>query len=425
MKLEEKAIEILKEPICNNCLGRLLAAGLLSGMTNEERGKIVRSYVAFLLDSGEKADVYMNNFYGYKFRNLKVTLQKPEKCKICKNFFREKLEEKTEEVVRKLKEVEFATFLIGTVPSNEMANEEEKLQDKIGADFSEPVKTEINREIGKLVEQKTEKTFSSKNPDVTAILDLQNNLIRTQIRSVYVFGKYQKLLRGIPQTKWVCHNCNGKGCIACKGTGKLYKTSVQEEIEKSFLKAADAKKSTFHGAGREDIDARNLDWRPFIIELVKPMKRKIDLKKIQTIANKNKKVKVKNLKFADKDFVNKIKFAKIDKTYAAEVIFLKNIDKNKLKELKKLNNKMIMQQTPTRVVHRRANIMRRRTLKQISWKLETKRKVIFTIKGESGLYIKELITGDQGRTEPNISEILGNKVKKISLDVIKIHTKKL
>jgi tRNA pseudouridine synthase 10 len=422
MKLEEKAVEALKEPICNNCLGRIVA-GLLSGFSNEERGKIIRSYVAFLLDSGEKIDVYLNNFYGFKFRNLKVTLQKPEKCKICKNFFREKLEEKANEILKKVDEIEFATFQIGTIPSNEMSNAEEKLINEIGADYSEPIKTEINREIGKIIERKSKKIFSAKNPDITIILNLQNNLIRTQIRSLYVFGKYQKLKRGIPQTKWICHNCNGKGCIVCKGTGKLYKTSVQEEIEKSFLKAVDTRKSKFHGAGREDIDARNLDWRPFVIELVKPMKRKIDLKKIQKIANKNKKVKIKNLKIVDKEAVNKIKFAKIDKTYEAEVVFSKDIDKKKLKELKKFKKIIIMQQTPTRVVHRRANILRKRMLKQISWKVVGKRKIIFRIKGESGLYIKELITGDQGRTKPNISEILNNKVKRISLDVVKIHSR--
>jgi tRNA pseudouridine synthase 10 len=185
----------------------------------------------------------------------------------------------------------------------------------------------------------------------------------------------------------------------------------------------DTRKSKFHGAGREDIDARNLDWRPFVIELVKPMKRKIDLKKIQKIANKNKKVKIKNLKIVDKEAVNKIKFAKIDKTYEAEVVFSKDIDKKKLKELKKFKKIIITQQTPTRVVHRRANILRKRMLKQISWKVVGKRKIIFRIKGESGLYIKELITGDQGRTKPNISEILNNKVKRISLDVVKIHSR--
>jgi len=422
MKLEEKTIEILKEPICNSCLGRNFA-GLLSGYSNEERGKIIRSFVAFLLDSGEKIDVNLSNFYGFKFRNIKIKPEKPEKCKICKNFFREKLEEKANEAIKKLKGIEFDTFQLGTIPSDEMANEEEKLVDKIGGDFTEPIKTEINREIGKIIEKKTGKLFSSKNPDVTVIFDLQNNKIKTEIRSLYVFGKYQKLKRGIPQTKWICPDCNGKGCIKCKGSGKLYKTSVQEEIEKNFLKAAGSKKSTFHGAGREDIDARNLDWRPFVIELLKPAKRKIDLKKIEKIANKSKKVKIKNLKIADKDLVNEIKFAKIDKTYEAEVIFSKNIDKKKLKELKKLNKITIMQQTPTRVVHRRANIMRKRILKQISWRIVGKKKIIFKIKGESGLYIKELITGDEGRTKPNISEILGNKVKKISLDVIKIHTK--
>jgi len=422
MKLEEKTIEILKEPICNNCLGRMLAAGLLSGMTNEERGKIIRNYVAFLLDSGEKAEVYWNNFYGFRFRNLKVTLQKPEKCKICKNFFREKLEEKANEIIKKLRDIDFDTFQLGTILSDEIANEEEKLQDKISADYSEPIKTEINREIGKIIERKTKKTFSAKNPDVTIILDLQNSRIKTEIRSLFVYGKYQKLKRGIPQTKWICSNCNGKGCTVCKGTGKLYKTSVQEEIEKNFLKAADAKKSKFHGAGREDIDARNLDWRPFVIELVKPQKRKIDLKKIQKKADKNKKVKIKSLKFADKDLVNKIKFAKIDKTYEAEVVFSKDIDKKKLKELKKLRT-TIMQQTPTRVVHRRANILRKRQLKKISWKIKSKKKIIFTIRGESGLYIKELITGDEGRTKPNAADILGNRVKKIKLDVVKIHCK--
>ena len=62
-----------------------------------------------------------------------------------------------------------------------------------------------------------------------------------------------------------------------------------------------------------------------------------------------------------------------------------------------------------------------RKVKKITWKLLGKCKLQLKIKGETGLYIKELITGDQGRTKPNVSEILNNKVKKIELDVIKIH----
>ncbi|MEK6910102.1 MAG: hypothetical protein AABW61_03445 [Candidatus Aenigmatarchaeota archaeon] len=36
--------------------------------------------------------------------------------------------------------------------------------------------------------------------------------------------------------------------------------------------------------------------------------------------------------------------------------------------------------------------------------------------------MKELITGDEGRTQPNVSGLINNKVKKLSLDVIKIHS---
>ncbi|MGC8812345.1 MAG: tRNA pseudouridine(54/55) synthase Pus10, partial [Candidatus Aenigmatarchaeota archaeon] len=65
-----------------------------------------------------------------------------------------------------------------------------------------------------------------------------------------------------------------------------------------------------------------------------------------------------------------------------------------------------------------------RSVKEISWKVLGRKKLVLKVKAEAGLYIKELITGDEGRTKPSVQEILGNKVKKINLDVIKIHVKK-
>ena len=189
-----------------------------------------------------------------------------------------------------------------------------------------------------------------------------------------------------------------------------------------FLKSCKSKKSKFHGAGREDIDARNLGGRPFVIEIIKPLKRKIDLKKIYQVLKKNPKVNARKLKFADKDLILKLKTAKIDKTYRAEVTFSKNIDKKLLKNIKKFAKEPILQQTPNRVKHRRADLTRRRLIKSISWKTKNKKQLIFTIRTEGGLYIKELISGDQGRTKPNIAEILNNKVKKIRLDVVKVHS---
>ena len=422
MKIE-KILEVLKQNyLCNHCLGRLIA-NLLSGLTNEERGKILRYYLAFLIDSGEKIDIKLSNFYGMKFRNVKIKVEKPERCIVCNNFFEKKIDEIAKKIVKKLKEIEFESFLIGSIPTDEMLRSEEKLWEKIGTEYVETIKSELNRELGKKIEKLMNKKFSRENPDVTIVVNLTNNSIRLQIRSLYIFGRYKKLVRGIPQSKWKCPKCGGKGCVYCKGTGKLYPTSVQEIIEKPLLKVSKAKKSKFSGMGREDIDARCLDYRPFVIELVKPLRRKFKLKELQRQINKSKKVKVKDLKFTNKLLIRKIKTERVDKTYLAEVTFTKPIENKKLKDLKQLVQMPVVQKTPTRVLHRRANKIRRRSVREIKWKVISSRKLQLKIRGESGLYIKELITGDNGRTKPNVAEILNNKVKKIKLDVIKIHTK--
>ena len=52
-----------------------------------------------------------------------------------------------------------------------------------------------------------------------------------------------------------------------------------------------------------------------------------------------------------------------------------------------------------------------------------KNKVEFEVKGEAGLYVKELMHGDNGRTKPSVAEILGNPAKVEELDVVKIWVK--
>lgn len=404
-KNKEKLLEILKQDVCNSCLGR--SFGMLGhGLTNKERGEISRSYASSILEK---------------------ELKEPDVCELCNNFFKDGINKVAKDIAKKLQGFEFNTFLIGSIISDEAAKKQDELWGKIGIEDVESIKSEVNRELGKRVEKLTKKRFDLKNPDVTILADLKTNIIRTQIRSLYVFGGYQKLARGIPQAKWICRKCGGKGCTYCKGEGKLYKTSVQEIIEKPLLKATDSKKSSFSGAGREDIDARCLDYRPFVIELIKPVKRKIDLRKIEKQINKSKKAKVRGLKMVEfgKEFIKRLKTERIDKTYLAEVEFKKPIDKKKLKLLKQLINEPILQKTPLRVVHRRADKFRKRSVKKISWKLIERKKLQLKVRTESGLYIKELISGDEERTKPNVAELIENKVKKISLDVIKIHAKKL
>lgn len=404
LEIKEKLVGVLKDGyVCDHCLGRSFAQ-LLSGLGNEDRGKIFRYFVAMSLDSGEKIDVDTSNFFGIKFHNKKVKTKKPKKCYVCSNLFKE-LKKKAKLIIKELNKYEYKTFLVGCKLTPELIEREQELWNKIGIEWCESIKTAINRELGKGIERITGKEMNRKMPDITVNFDLNTDKVELNVRSIYVYGKYQKLARNMPQTKW---------------KRKIFKTSVQEIIEKPLLKQTKSKSSSFHGSGREDVNVRCLGWRPFVIESVRPVKRRVDLKKILKGINKSKKVKVKSLKIVDKNVVRKIKFADYDKTYKAVVSFEKPVPN--LKKVNELKNAIIPQRTPIRVLRRRSDKMRRRKVKEIKYKILSKKKAEFKIRTQSGLYVKELITGDEGRTEPSISSLLNNKVKKIELDVIKIHS---
>ncbi len=399
--------KILKHNVCDHCLGRQFGQ-LGSGFTNAERGKALRTAVVLAIDGGKKFDVDANNFVGYHFRQNaefeKLTKEK-KNCKICNGLF-ENLDKLAGRVAKQLSKYQFDTFLIGTQLSSDLLEREEKLWIEIGIDYCEPLRAELNREIGKRVEKLTGNIADLKKPDVAVLLDLENNRIQIRVNPLFVFGYYKKLKRGIPQCKW--------------GTPGHYKTSVEEEIGKPLLKLSGGKNMKFHGAGREDIDARCLDWRAFVIEIEKPLKRNIDFKKLEKIIARKKKVLVSKLKISDMTTVRAIKAAAPDKTYRALVQLKKHVVQKDLKRLKSLIGATIHQRTPQRVLHRRADALRRKQVLDLKWKIKGKKSLEIVVQGSAGLYIKELISGDGGRTKPSISEILGIEAKIKVLDVVRI-----
>ncbi|MEM7819631.1 MAG: tRNA pseudouridine(54/55) synthase Pus10 [Candidatus Aenigmatarchaeota archaeon] len=402
MEILEKAKKILRQPVCDNCLGRQFAQ-LLHGYNNKERGKIIRTIIAMSIDKEDcKTDMDLSNFSGFKFHNFELKEKLIEKkCSLCNNIF-EKLDIFSKKAIEKSKNIQFNTFLVGTKLSFDLISKEEELWEHIGIDYCEPIKAEINREVGKLIEKKIKARFNPKNPDVNFIIDIEKNSINIEINPIFIYGEYQKLIRGIPQTKW---------------PSKKYKTSVEEIIAKPFMLATHGKEHKFHGLGREDIDARCLAWRPFVLEIIEPKIRNINLKEIsKKISNK---IKVKKLRISNISEVRKIKEARVDKTYHAIVECDKKITKNDLEKLKSLITQ-IRQKTPTRVLHRRADKLRKRNVKYIKAKLINSKKFNLVVRCEAGLYVKELISGDNDRTKPSVSEILGCNCRCKELDVIKI-----
>jgi tRNA pseudouridine synthase 10 len=406
----DKVSKVLEKNLCDHCLGRMYSQ-LLTGYGNDERGRVIRNFVAMQIDakSIDYSKMDPNNFYGFTFKeNKEMPEIKKEKCWICADIF-DKVDSMVAKAEKALSNIEFNNFLVGTRVPSAITEKENRLWEEVGIEFVESIKSELNREIGKRIGNDLNKPSEFKKPEVVVLADFVEKDAFLQINSLYVLGYYQKLVRGMPQCKW--------------GTPGKYKTSVQEIIAKPFVKHARGSGDFFHGMGREDIDARCVGWRPFVIEVSEPVIRKINLTKIQREIAKTKKVRVKNLKFCDRFTVVRIKSEKGDKTYRVTVNFDKPVDKKDLRKLKGIIG-TISQRTPQRVSHRRADLTRRRVVKELKYKVINSKKIELTVKTTAGLYVKELVSGDNDRTHPSVSEILGVKATPKDLDVIEVDAPK-
>ncbi|GAH10181.1 unnamed protein product, partial [marine sediment metagenome] len=184
--------------------------------------------------------------------------------------------------------------------------------DFTGSEYAESIKTELKREIGKLLEKKLNKEVDFEKPTIMAVIDTSFDIVKLQIKSLFIYGRYKKFKRDIPQTKWFCRICRGKGCRKCDYTGKMYKTSVEELIAKKTLENTKGSGESFHGCGREDIDARMLgNGRPFILEIHDPKIRNLDLSKLEREINTygKDKIEVTDLHFSNRDEIARIKEA--------------------------------------------------------------------------------------------------------------------
>lgn len=286
------------------------------------------------------------------------------------------------------------------------------------------LKKEINRELGKELEVRLNREVDFDNPNLVIMMDFTRNWVDLQINPLFMEGRYRKLLRGIPQTRWPCRKCRGKGCERCNFTGKMYPESVEELIAEKVLTASKGKESRFHGAGREDLDVRMLGGgRPFVLEIKEPKVRDLDLEELTSQINHHcqGKVEVLQLKMVGKDRRSGVKASSTEtyKVYRALVELEEEVSPEQTDALNSL--KVIKQRTPVRVSHRRADKIRTREVKDIKVKILDPTHLELIIDCEGGLYIKELISGDEERTQPSVASLLGTGAQCIELDVLEVN----
>ncbi len=428
---------MLNHSLCDNCLGRQFA-NLGYGLSNSERGRALKNVLTLeasnLALNGDENGVKLlkrlalNGMFEpakNMLKKLGVPLKEDKtiKCELCEGKL-QKIEEMAKEALKRIEGYEFNNFLVGAKIPETVIEAEDSLRARHEIRWGETIKSEFTREIGKVLSRLTKKQVEYKKPDLVITFNPFNGEINFQVNPLFIEGRYRKIAVGFPQSKWLCKKCGGKGCERCGGTGKMYPESVQEIIEKPVLRLSLGERTEFHASGREDVDAKVLGkGRPFVIEVKNPKIRNFDLKKVEEEINQTGKVEVSNLCFAEKETVRKIKLLeRAKKLYKALVeVEEGRITEKDLAEIEeKFTDVTIKQSTPRRVLHRRSDKTRTKHVYKVEARKISPKTFELKIESQGGLYIKELIDGDEGRTVPNMADTLQKKLKCKELTVLDI-----
>ena len=294
------------------------------------------------------------------------------------------------------------------------------------ADFFQPgeftsMKNAVNSELARSISKATGKQNDARNPDAIFGFNFISGKAVAKPASIYVFGHYAKLSRQHCQSRWHSSDCGGRGCNSCGGSGRNY-PSVEDELGQALLPAFGASGCTLHASGREDVDVRMLGTgRPFVMEISSPKKRKPDLQAVESSLAGSPSVRAVGLRIVGKHFLDAVCNSHFEKEYSALVSADRPLTAADAKEIESLSGQIILQQTPKRVLSRRADLERKRKIISISAEACDGGKLRLRITAEAGTYIKELISSDSGRTKPSISALLGCSAACDELDVVAIH----
>lgn len=390
---------VVAGPICDSCLGS--AFGRLGhGWSNEERGRALRTVLTIAGIAGRGG-----------------------RCWVCHDLFSESAAW-ARRALERVEGVEFSTYLFAVRPTPRWEEAETLLVERFRLADAEPQKHAWNRSVGKAFEDLVgHGTVDFNDPDVKLTIDVASSSIEVRIASTFYYGRYRKLVRGIPQTHWPCRKCRGRGCPECGGTGKQYPESVEEFVAGPFVRAARASGAILHGAGREDIDARMLgSGRPFVLEVCEPRTRTVDVAGIEREVNAGGagKIEVIGLRQTSRAAIRFVKETEAEKSYRAVVEFDEAVLPADLAVALQALVGEIAQRTPRRVAHRRADLVRTRRLHSASGAMRGDHEAEIEFRTDGGLYVKELVSGDDGRTEPSLARRLGHPARVRELDVLDV-----
>jgi len=309
---------------------------------------------------------------------------------------------------------EFATFQVASsLPKGRRCEE------------MDTAKRRLNVAVGRRLEELWPgREVDFRDPNIRFVLLPAKDWVSFNPTALFIYGRYVKNCRDIPQAVWHCQACHGAGCSRCEGTGHRYDMTVEEAVTTPLVERTGARESRMHGAGREDVDARMLGrGRPFVVSLVGPRRRTIDFD--AAIADvplvSDGKVAVTEFRVVKRPMVRVVTQARAEKSYRARFESVDDLPLDFAERMAAIELPIdLAQQTPTRVLRRRSDLTRKRRILELSAVRLDDRHGEIELRTEAGTYVKEFVSGDGDRTLPSLTSILGIPCVVTELDVLEV-----
>lgn len=255
-----------------------------------------------------------------------------------------------------------------------------------------------------MVSSKIDKRVNFRNPDMTVLVNLVSGEIDLNPKPLFVYGRYLKMTRGLPQK----HR---------KYAALLKEGSIEQILAQRLTESFNAKGAKFTWVGGESTESLVLgSGRPFYAEIIEPKLRHIDESEI--FKEKDKGVILKEMMIMDE---KPKKSPNFKVKVSAHVKFDEEVDEERFNILKER-----LQNSEVKVVPLRKKAFMKKiydfNLERINGK---EAKIMFECDG--GLNIKRFISGsdsDVGKDlleiSPSVSEIIGIKANCDTFDILDV-----
>ena len=333
-----------------------------------------------------------SKFLGKKYLK-KLGKSDHKTCYICKNIF-DSLEFVLSNIFEKSSHFDFKTFHLGITLKPSFLERDDYLKSKFKIKGIENIKFGIAKELAKKISQRTNSKRITDDPDLFIQANFKDESCILRAKPMFVYGRYNKKIRKLPQKQGLCRSCNGIGCHNCDFKGIENLQSIEGKISNLFIKKFDCNQVKINWIGGEDQSSLVLGkGRPFFAKILNPKRRNRILRKTSDLEG----VYLSELKKLSIQPKGSIPFKS---EVSITIDTKKPISLNQLKKLKILENAVIQD------FSRDKRSIKKRIYK-VGYKKLGKTSFILDLFADGGISIKSLI--QQSDLVPNVSELLENQ----------------